>query len=139
MCSSYGLAAVYSWAILAFAKSVAKRVESRRLDIETLPTLNAAIDGVVGCKLDRFTKHAKDGSAALTSESAFATITQPRLQIAEIVRGVADHFNACRPPKKKHLIRVVLAEIDGGKISSIPVFYPMDEPIRLSLAAAMAG
>jgi hypothetical protein len=130
----YGLAAAYSWAILAFAKSVAKRVESRSLDIQSLLTLIAAIDNVVGCKLERFTKHVKSGDAGLTAESAFDAITQPRLQIAELVRGIADYFNACRPPKKNHLIRVVLAEMQGGKICDIPVFYPMDEPIRSALA-----
>jgi hypothetical protein len=131
----YALAATYSWAILAFARSVAKRIESSSIDTGGLLTLSASLDNVVGCKLDRFAKHVKAGASGLTAENAFSTVTQPRLQIAEITRGVAEYFNACRPAnKQRHLIRVVLAEMESGKITGIPVFFPMDEPIRSSIA-----
>jgi len=63
-------------------------------------TLEAAIDNVVGCKLERSEKHA-NGSAKVSCNNLFPTITQPGFQIAEITRGVAEYFNACRSAKKR--------------------------------------
>ena len=130
----YLAAGAYSALLIAFAKAIAKRVESRSLDLAGVLTLEAAIDNVVGCKLERFEKHA-NGGAKITRDNVFATITQPSLQIAEITRGVAEYFNACRPAKKRqHLIRVLLAEIQNGKISEFVVSFPKDEPVRLTRA-----
>lgn len=126
----YLLACVYSWAVLAMARAVAKRVAATQLDTAGLLTLLSSLDGVVGSKLERFRRHHRD-VGSLTPQTAFQEITQPVQQIGELVRAIASYFNARRPSSKATtLIKVVLAEIEGGKIREIPYFFPMDEPIR---------
>ena len=128
----FGFASIYAWAVLAFGKSVSKRVESRSLDIAGLLTLLASIDQVVGSKLDRFRKHVNN-VASLKAETAFDAITQPRLQISELTRGIADFFNASRPGKGNRLIRVVLVEMSDRRIKGIAVYFPMDEPVKATI------
>ena len=120
-----GFASAYSWGLVAFGRFVAKKVEARSLDTSGLLALLASLDNVVGSKLKRFNRHIKE-TATLTEESAFRHITQPRLQIAELVRGVLTLFAARRHPKSAALIRVVLAEIRAGKIQDLAVFFPED-------------
>jgi len=118
----------YPAILLAFAKSVVKRVDSRGLRVDGLLALVASIDEVVGCKGTRFAERAKN-PGNLTKENAFCTITQPRTQIAEIVRAICSLFNALRTSKNHNLIKVTLAVIENGQIAEIPIHYPQDEPV----------
>lgn len=127
----FAAAAVYSYVLLAIAGAIVKRAASTDVDRHDLLALLQAIDGVVGAKLGRFSKHARGNS--LTAENAFATITDPVVQIAEITRCIAEYFNAALPPKQKRLIRVVLAEITNDRISDIVCFFPQDAPIQSSI------
>ena len=126
-------ASIYSWLILALGQAVGRRVASRNVTTEQLLSLSATIDNVVGHKLERFDRVARDTeSGGLTAQTAFCSITQPTVQIAELMRGIADHFNAMRPGRNQ-LIRVSLAEIEADKLARIPIFFPKDEPIRSSV------
>lgn len=124
----------YSLLVLSFAKWIVKNVENRGVNVEGLLSLVAAMDGVVGAKQKRFAGHVGN-VGALTKETAFCAITQPEIQISEILRGICDLFNAARTSKRDQLIRVTFAEIEGGKIQSIPIFYPQDEPVTSSIQA----
>jgi hypothetical protein len=128
-------AALYPALLLAFAKSIIKRVDSRGLNVEGLLTLLATIDQIVGCKAQRFGKYATNNNT-LTRENVFDELAQPLTQIAENVRGICELFNATRTDGRKHsLIRVVLAAITDGKITALPVHYPSDEPVRSGIEA----
>lgn len=124
------LASIYSWLVLRLAKSIAKRAESGSPDTKGLIALVASLDNIVGAKLLRFEGYLRSRRSNSSAHDTFDAITQPRLQIAEITRGIADFFNATRPATKSHLIRVVLAEIEDQKIRAIPLSFPNDEPIR---------
>lgn len=123
---------LYAPVLLAFARSILRRIDSKSLTVNTLLRLNQALERVVGYKEQRFSGHAtRVGS--LTKESVFCSITQPANQIAELVRGICEFFNAERGGDSTTLIRVVLAEIRNGQVTKIPVHYPEDEPVRASL------
>src|SRR5262245_35445387 len=61
---------VYAPFLLAFARSILRRVDSRSLTVNTLLRLNQALERVVGYKERRFSRHAtKVGQ--LTKETVF--------------------------------------------------------------------
>lgn len=121
----------YPAVLLAFGGVIAKRAESNGLSVTGLLSLLTSLDQIVGVKNIRFERQLNNNQ--LTKENAFETITNPLLQISEIVRSICDFFNATRNEKSKPLIRVTLAVMKGSKIVDLPVFFPTDEPIRSSL------
>lgn len=125
-------AAVYPGTIAAVTQSLAKRVEPKGPDVEGLLTLLAALDGVVGAKLNRFASHFANRDK-LTKETAFCEITHPEKQIDELVRGICEYFNASQPTKQRRLIRVVLAVLDKGNVVALPIFFPLDEPVKATV------
>lgn len=126
------LSALYPAIVLAFSKSVIKRATSQSVDVDGLLALLTTIDDIVGCKEQRFAKHCRNRQG-LTEQNAFRTITDPMQQIAEIVRGICNLFNATRVNKNRGLIRVTLAVIQDGQVIDIPVYFPRDEPVRAGL------
>jgi len=122
---------IYPSLILIFAKIVLSRAHARKMTDDWLHHLNVALDRVVGCKNVRFTDHVLSMDD-LTRENAFCTITQPETQIAELVRGICEFFNAIRAEDKNvndrsRLIRVTLCLIIDGNVESILISYPEDE------------
>lgn len=126
------VSAFYTPFLLAVARSILHRVDAKSITVNTLLRLNQALDRVVGCKEQRFSNHA-NRVAQLTKDTAFCTITQPDSQIAELVRGICEFFNAERGDDSTTLIKVILAELRNGQVTKIPVHYPEDEPVRASL------
>lgn len=106
-----------------------------QMPAQYLFTLLSCIDGVVGLKEKRFRDYAKElstGKKAYGNET-FLAITQPQTQIAELVRGICELFNSLYPESNQKLIRVVLAQLNQGKVEKIPVHYPNDEDPVASL------
>lgn len=130
-------AAIYPALILAFARSVGIRVNTRGLNVDGLLHLMATLNRIVGCKQTRFEKHVSDiqNGKGLARENVFCVLTQPATQIAELVRGICELFNALNTKPNLNLIRVILVEIKDGKIIQIPIHYPEDEPVRSSIDA----
>lgn len=125
------LAFIWPVLLLSLGAEIAKRAESNGLDVENLLALVKSLDSIVGIKNKRFHLHTKKLDA-LTKENAFEAITDPNAQIAEIVKEIGVFFNAIGE-KRRALIRVTLAVMVDGKIDSLPIFYPNDEPITSSL------
>lgn len=111
---------------------ISKHADENLIEIpaNTLNILLSGIDNVVGLKETRFRKFLTEVVPKIkdSRESIFSEITQPRIQIAELIRGICELFNALHPKAKHKLIRVILAELVDGKVHQIPVFYPSDEP-----------
>lgn len=129
-------AAAYPALILGFARSVGVRVNSRGLNVDGLLHLMATLNRIVGCKATRFEKHINDiqNGRGLAKDNIFCVLTQPTTQIAELVRGICELFNALNTKEPK-LIRVILVEVKNGNISQIPIHYPEDEPVRSTIQA----
>ena len=127
------LTGFYPIFLLGVGKEIYKRAETNGLNVEGLLALINSLDQIVGYKNNRFTNHSKNVDG-LTKEKAFCEITQPKTQIEEIVRSICGFFNATQTKKTKSLIRVTLAEIQDGRVASVPLFFPSDEPLRASLA-----
>ncbi len=129
------LAIIFPILLLSSARWVLQRVHSRTVTVDWLNPLNAALDRVVGCKANRFSAAAQKTNRAIKREDAFCQITQPQVQIAELVRGICEFFNAVRlqsggnASDNTRLIRVNLAEIRNNQVVSLPIFYPEDEPV----------
>lgn len=126
------IAALYPTLILALARFVLQRVDSNALTAFWLTRLNAALDRVVGCKAIRFEEHATSNKLH-SREDAFCLVTQPEIQIGELVRGICEFFNAVRPANEDKLIRVILAVVENGKIIKIAFQFPEDEFVRTPL------
>lgn len=124
---------VYPAIFVAVGAWIAHKAESNGLSVTGLLALLTSLDQIVGVKNTRFEKHLSN--TKLTKETAFEAITDPMIQISEIVRSICDFFNATRNEKSKPLIRVTLAVMKGRKITDLPVFFPTDEPIRSSIAS----
>lgn len=131
------LAFVYPTILIAFARFVMQRANSNGISQDTLLSLIAILDRIVGCKAKRFGDFVirlNRGGTDAISEETFETITQPLTQIAEITRGVCELFNVLLvDTKPRTLIRVVLVEIKGNKVVDLPVFFPEDEPVRTKI------
>lgn len=125
-------ATIYTIAVLAFAKSIVRRVRIREIDTSGLLSIIAALDGIVGPKAARFGEHVKN-IPNLTRETIFCTISQPQLQIVEIIRSLWYLFDAAKSRETNNLIRVVLARFADGKIIGFPVYFPADEFVDASL------
>jgi hypothetical protein len=123
-------AAAYPTLILAIARFILHRADGNALTAFWLTRLNAAIDRVVGCKAKRFEDCAATTGGQLPVATAFCLITQPGTQIGELVRGICEFFNAVGPANEDRLIRVILAEMENGKIKEIPFQFPEDERVR---------
>lgn len=126
------LGAIYTFLVLAFAKSVVRRVNLGGLDTDSLLTLIATLDGIVGLKDRRFGEHVKN-MVNLKKETLFCDITRPDQQLDDIVRGIWNLFDAAKTKDTRNLIRVVCAEITDGKITDIPLYFPHDEIVKASL------
>ncbi len=124
---------IYPAIFVAIGAWIAQKAESNGLSVSGLLALLASLDQVVGVKNTRFEILTTNNT--LTKETAFEVITNPRLQIEEIIRAICDFFNATRNAKSKPLIRVTLAVMKGKKVVDIPVFFPTDEPIRSTTAS----
>lgn len=124
---------VYPAIFLALGAWIAQKAESSSLSVTGLLSLLTSLDHVVGVKNGRFEKHLSDPH--LTKENAFEEITNPMLQISEIVRAICDFFNSTRNAKSKPLIRVTLAVMKNRKIDELPIWFPTDKPIRSSKAS----
>jgi len=125
-------AAIYPGIVVALSQSVSQRVQSKGPNVENLLALLATLDGVVGAKLNRFADFVRN-TQSLGKESAFCTITSPEKQIEELIRGVCTFFIATQPDKPRRLIRVVLAVLEEGKVTALPIFFPQDEPVRATI------
>lgn len=126
-------AAVYPGIIVALTQSFTRKVQPKGPNVESLLTLFAALDGVVGAKLNRFVSYQRKWEE-LTKETAFCEITHPEKQIEELIRGVCEFFNAAQQVKQRRLIRVVLAVIEKDEVVALPIFFPQDEPVRATVA-----
>lgn len=106
-----------------------------QMPAQYLFTLLSCLDGVVGLKEKRFRDYAKELNSGKKAggEETFRTITQPQTQIAELIRGICELFNSLYPESNQKLIRVVLAQLNQGKVEQIPVYYPNDEDPIASL------
>lgn len=128
---------IYPTLLLAFARFVVHRVNANEISPDTLLSLIAILDRIVGCKAKRFgdfVKQLAGTNASTTQEVAFEAITQPKTQIVEITRGVCELFNVLQTDAKpKTLIKVVLVEIKNKKIIGSPLFFPEDEPVRTQI------
>ena len=116
-------ATIYTIAILAFAKSIVQRVRIREVDTSGLLAIIAALDGIVGPKTARFGEHVKN-IPNLNRETIFCTISQPQLQIVEIIRALWYLFDTAKSKETNNLVRVVLARFANGKIIGLPVYFP---------------
>lgn len=125
------IAFIWPVVLLTVGSEISKRAKSSGLDVENLLALVKSLDSIVGIKNKRFYQHTKK-LELLTKEKAFETITDPNAQIAEIVKEIGVFFNAVGE-KRRALIRVTLAVMINGRIDSLPIFYPNDEPITSSL------
>jgi hypothetical protein len=122
---------IYPTLLIAAARFVLDRVSSNGVDRDTLLSLMAVLDRIVGCKAKRFGEYVVAGKK---NEAPFEAITQPQSQIMEITRGVCELFNVLlAEAKPRTLIKVVLAETQGNKIASVPVYFPEDEPVRVDI------
>jgi hypothetical protein len=126
------LAAVYTFFVLAFAKSVVQRVNVGGLGTSDLLTLIATLDAIVGLKDRRFGYHVKNIDK-LAKETLFCDITQPKAQITDIIQGVWHLFDAAKSKETHNLIRVVFAQIVDGKIVDTSLYFPLDETVKASL------
>jgi hypothetical protein len=63
-------AAVYPGVIVALTQSLTRKVQPKGPNVESLLTLLAALDGVVGAKLNRFANYFRQRTT-LTKENAF--------------------------------------------------------------------
>ena len=127
---------IYPTLLIAFARFVMQRVNSSGINQNTLLSLIAVLDRVVGCKARRFGEYvaARSLKKETTDESPFKIITQPELQIAEITRGVWELFNTLRAEANpRTLIKVVLVVIQGNKVVDTSVYFPEDEPVRVDI------
>ncbi|GAB1720274.1 MAG: hypothetical protein NTAFB09_20050 [Nitrosospira sp.] len=126
------IGALYTFSVLAFAKSVARRVNLRGMDVDGLLSLIGALDAIVGLKGRRFGDHVKNMDT-LNKESLFCDITQPREQLADIVRAIWQLFDNAKTRESRNLIRVVCVEMTAGKITDIPLYFPLDEIVKASV------
>lgn len=117
--------------LLSIGSEIAKRAQSNGVNVEGLFALIKSLDSIVGIKNKRFHLHTKNIDQ-LSKDTAFENITDPNAQIAEIVKEIGVFFNAIGE-KKRALIRVTLAVMKEGKIDSLPIFYPNDEPIKSTI------
>jgi hypothetical protein len=126
---------IYPSLLIAIARFVMHRVNSNGINQNILLSLIAVLDRIVGCKAKRFGDYvAARSKNSSENKDPFETITQPQLQIAEITRGVCELFNVLlAEAKPRTLIKVVLAEIQGGKVVDTPIFFPEDEPVRVGV------
>lgn len=124
--------AIYTLVVLALAKAIAQRVKTREIDTNGLLAVMGALDGIVGSKAARFGEYVKN-IPNLDRAAIFCTISQPQLQINEIIRAIWHVFDAAKSRETNNLIRVVLARFEGGKITGIPVYFPADEFVNASL------
>lgn len=131
------LAFIWPVILISIGAAIAKKAESDAINVDSLFTLIKSLDSIVGIKNKRFHLHANN-IGNLTKDTAFENITDPQAQIAEIVKEIGIFFNAIGK-KKKALIRVTLAVMKNGKISSLPIFYPNDEPIKSNLKSLNAA
>lgn len=122
------LGSVYTGIVLAFAKSIMQRVNTRGLNTDGLLILIKTLDGIVGLKDKRFGEHYKKRDQ-FTKQKLFCEITQPHKQISEIVRGIWQLFDVEKSKGTNNLIRVVLAEIRNGQIIDTSLYFPTDEPV----------
>jgi hypothetical protein len=111
---------------------IVKKAQSNGLSVDGLLALINSLDIVVGNKSKRFNSHVRN-LVLLSKETAFETITNPNAQIEEIVREICSFFNATKSDKKTALIRVTLAIFENNKIVNIPIYFPMDEPVKSSV------
>lgn len=126
------LSSIYTLVVLAFAKSVIQSANNNGLDTDSLLVLIKALDGIVGLKDKRFGRYVKNIDD-LSKETLFCDISQPRDQIADIVRGIWYLFDAAKTKDTHNLIRVVFAQVDNKKIVKIPFYFPQDEAVKASL------
>lgn len=125
---------IYPTLLIAAARFVLHRVSSNGVDRDTLLSLMAVLDRIVGCKAKRFGEYAAGKKSSKVGQNPFEVITQPLSQIMEITRGVCELFNVLlSEAKPRTLIKVVLAETQGNKIVEIPVYFPEDEPVRVDM------
>lgn len=111
---------------------IVKRAQSNGLSVDGLLALINSLDIVVGNKSKRFNDHLRNVKS-LTKETVFETITNPNAQIEEIIREICSFFNATKSDNKSTLIRVTLAVFEDDKIVKIPIYFPMDEPVKSSI------
>lgn len=130
--SSILFVAIYTFVVLALAKAIAQRVKTREVDTNGLLAVMGALDGIVGSKAARFGEYVKN-IPNLDRAAIFCTISQPQLQINEIIRAIWHVFDAAKSRETNNLIRVVLARFEEGKITGIPVYFPADEFVNASL------
>jgi len=125
---------IYPTLLIAAARFVLHRVSSNGVDRDTLLSLMAVLDRIVGCKAKRFGEYVAGKKNKKEGKSPFEIITQPQSQIMEITRGVCELFNALHAEAKpRTLIKVVLAETQGNKIVGVPAYFPEDEPVRVDI------
>ena len=125
------IAWVFPSVISGVSTILSKHADENLIEVpaNVLNILLSGIDNVVGLKETRFRKFLTEEVPKLKDdrERIFSEITQPRIQIAELIRGVCELFNALHPKVKHKLIRVILVEMIDGKVNQIPIFYPSDE------------
>lgn len=101
------------------------------------------LDNIVGTKEQRFSAFFKKVSAqgadlnSSESSAVFQSITQPELQLKELVQGVykaVDSLLRLTSPEQNQL-KVNLALINNGKVIDIHYHYPSNQPVRSSIDA----
>lgn len=123
----------YPTILVTVARAVTKVTQKNGHEIDSLIALLRALDNVVGKKQQELVKVLRRAEN-LKPEEAFSVLSQPYIQIMEIVRSISDFFNATvRDGRKGSLIRVSLASFKDGKIEDIPIFFPNDEPVKSSI------
>lgn len=134
-----GLAILWAYPSLLITLSgiISERAKKNKdqMPVENLYALLRCLDGVVGLKESRFRNFLSNNTSKNGTEEkeVFRSITQPQIQIAELTRAICDLFNALYPESNQKLIRVVLAQLNGGRVEEIPVHYPNDEDPVASL------
>jgi hypothetical protein len=127
------------WAFLLilfykFLKSIYQENPNGWLDMPAI--LLKSLDNIVGSKEQRFSRYLMELRAAESSSNishTFNAITQPAIQLKEIVQGIYAAMHALiqlESPGEKFTLKVNLAEMNNGLIEKIPFHYPSNHSIR---------
>jgi len=130
------------WASIArFVRSISQDGPNGWENAATI--LLHTLDNIVGAKEQRFTgffkqlsKSGKNIPANQASE-VFDNITQPELQLKELVQGVYQAFDSLLrlTTQERHNLKVNLALINKGQVVTIKYHYPSNQPVRSSIQA----
>lgn len=124
---------VWAPGLIKIGQSIVTRNQSSVLSVDGLNYLMETIEDIVARKYKRFYKAIKNPD--LSRDQLFDEITQPQIQIEELVRGISHFFNIIRSEPNKHaLIRVTMVGVQNNAVSEILLHFPQDEAPRADIS-----